>query len=114
MELLSELLRSKKLDSCECGWGKVRREQLREILKREYSPMDTLERPLSEIIRKVKRLTNEEAGYVYQHYSVKSRPNREFFHEVDENETLHGRLKEMKRDAGISIACARNLGSSGI
>jgi hypothetical protein len=88
----------RKEEVCKCGWGKFRREILKELLL-EYSPLAMLEIPLSDIIAKVESAPNEKAGTGNRACSEKSLHELPCF-----RATLRGKLNDAKEDAVTSIS----------
>ena len=114
MELYSVLLDAETEAVCECGWRKMRREVLREFLF-EISPLELLGTSLSVVLAKVEHIPTEYAGSgtgigsVRQRCNERSGSSEYYHHRPSEGDTLSGRVKEVKDDAGMSIYCVRRF-----
>jgi hypothetical protein len=107
-EVYDLLLSGIKESVCSCGWGKIRREDLQDI-ESHNSPMTTIGDPVSELITDLKSVSTKETGIELG----KLCGEKNIYHDpLDTNETMYGKMKELKKRAGFSIAFARSLGSS--
>jgi hypothetical protein len=100
---LSQLLIEGKNAGCSCGWGKNRSDKYTLLLS-EYGPLVMLKVPISDIVKKMEKVSSEDMEKKYHSESY-----RGYYHEaLTHGETLPGKLETMKRKASICLDCVRS------
>jgi hypothetical protein len=96
---LSQLLINGKNAGCSCGWGKNCSDTYTLLLS-EYGPLKMLEVPLSDIIKKMEKVSYEDMERAW-HAEIP----RGYYHEARD---FPGKLKTIKKKVGICLDCVRS------
>lgn len=96
---LSQLLINGKNAGCSCGWGKNCSDTYTLLLS-EYGPLKMLEVPLSDIIKKMEKVSYEDMERAW-HAEIP----RGYYHEARD---FPGKLKTMKKKGSICLDCVRS------
>jgi hypothetical protein len=100
---LSQLLINGKNAGCSCGWGKNCSDTYTLLLS-EYGPLKMLEVPLSDIIKKMEKVSYKDMERTWHVGNV-----RNYYHEAPiHGETFPGKLRTIKTKASICLDCVRS------
>jgi hypothetical protein len=100
---LSQLLIKGKNASCSCGWGKHRSDKYTLLLSK-YGPLEMLEVPISDIVKKMEKVSSGDMERTYHPGSLSG----DYHEALTHDETLPGMLETMKRKASICLDCVRS------
>jgi hypothetical protein len=86
-----------------CGWGKNRSDKYK-ILLSEYGPLKMLEVPISDIIKKMEKVSCEDMERTYHSGSYHG-----YYHEAPiHGKTLPGKLESIKKKVSICLDCVQS------
>jgi hypothetical protein len=101
---LSELLIEGMNGTCSCGWGKHRSDKYK-ALHSQCRPLRMLEDPISDIVKKMEKISCEDIERTYHSSSYNG-----YYHEAATHDTkLLGKLKIVKKRASICLDCVRSM-----
>lgn len=110
VDIYELLIQEEREKVCNCGWNKIRREELRRLLH-QYLPTNMFAVPVSKFITQLNHVSTEETGTGDEQCS-------ELHQTSERDETLYGRLEKIKNDnctaLAVSIILYRSTGSSGV
>jgi len=100
---LAQLLVKGKNAGCSCGWAKNRSEKYASLLL-DFGPLKMLEVPISDIVKKMEKVSSEDMERTYHSGSYPG-----YYHEAPTHGgTLSEKLQTMKKKAGICLDCVRS------
>jgi len=97
-----------KQDVCKCGWGKICKNRVGQLLF-EYPLVYMLEEPISHVIKRLEGVSTEDIGPDYKYDDGYCGEIRDYHNPATYGEELCGQLRRIETDASITIAFARRV-----